>query len=295
MSVLRSFIPLSDLGSCGNFSPYKHSATSCFRYSFYEVRKSGYQLISKYYFFKIMKRKDCTHYIKPVWSYRVKRLNTTSGRKIFPSLRLSCYYGKKPPSPITFFPNGSNFSRYSRDSYTNREIQVLSRYFFCWIFWSFTLHEHNDNAIDLVNSKETAYWLICSLCKTGLSTFGAYVDKILIIEFIRPSKSPAGSSIIFVPKPNRSLWLFIDQRRFNNLTIKNRYFFVLVSKSLNRLSLAKHYTKLKLTYVYYLIYIKKWNKWKTAFKPDMFSISTVLCHLVLQMHLLISSHISTNV
>ena len=40
---------------------------------------------------------------------------------------------------------------------------------------------------------------------------------------VKPFKSPAGASILFDRKSNRSLWLCVNYRGFNNLTIKNWY------------------------------------------------------------------------
>jgi len=48
--------------------------------------------------------------------------------------------------------------------------------------------------------------------------------------------------------------------------IKNWYPLLLVSELFNRLSYTKIFTKLDLRNIYYRIYIKKGDEWKTAFK-----------------------------
>ena len=50
-----------------------------------------------------------------------------------------------------------------------------------------------------------------------------YLAKILKEGKIQPSQGQAGSPILFVPKPNgRGLRLYVDYRRLNNLTIKDK-------------------------------------------------------------------------
>ena len=47
------------------------------------------------------------------------------------------------------------------------------------------------------------------------------------------SLSPIGVPILFIPKKDRSLWLCIDYRGLNKITIKNRYPLLLLSKILD--------------------------------------------------------------
>jgi len=42
-------------------------------------------------------------------------------------------------------------------------------------------------------------------------------------SFIRPSVSPWGAPILFVHKKDGSLWMCIDYRQLNRVTIKNKY------------------------------------------------------------------------
>ena len=78
--------------------------------------------------------------------------------------------------------------------------------------------------------------------------------------WIRPSKLPAGVLILFIPKPDRTIRLYIDYRSLNKVTIKNRYPLPLVSKMLNQLSRAKIFTKLDLQDAYYRLHIKEGDK-----------------------------------
>ena len=67
-------------------------------------------------------------------------------------------------------------------------------------------------------------------------------------------------------KADGIIWLYVNYRRLNKITIKNQYPLLLVSELFNRLSYIKIFIKLDLYNIYYRIYIKKGDKQKTAFK-----------------------------
>ena len=95
-----------------------------------------------------------------------------------------------------------------------------------------------------------------------------YIDKHLANQFIRPSKSSAGASILFVKKLSGGLRLCVDYQGLNNITVKKRYLFPLIGESLDQLSKAKRYTQLNLTSAYHCLRIKKGDEWKTAFRTQ---------------------------
>ena len=77
---------------------------------------------------------------------------------------------------------------------------------------------------------------------------------------------PARAPILFVLKADSTIWLCVDYRRLNKIMIKNWYPLLLVGKLLDRLGHLKIFIKLDLYNMYYRLYIKKGDKWKTAFK-----------------------------
>ena len=101
-----------------------------------------------------------------------------------------------------------------------------------------------------------------------LEILKTYIEINLVNGFIQPSKSPAGASILFVRKPDKSLRLCVDYLGLNNLTIKNRYPLPLIGESLDRLGKGKRFTQLDLTSAYHRMRIKEGNKWKTAFRTE---------------------------
>ena len=60
--------------------------------------------------------------------------------------------------------------------------------------------EINDHVIELVDGKQPPYRPIYSLKPVELETLKAYIKTNLANGFIRPSKSPVGTSILFDQK-----------------------------------------------------------------------------------------------
>ena len=91
----------------------------------------------------------------------------------------------------------------------------------------------NENAIELEEDKQPLFGPIYSLGLVKLKILKTYIETNLANGFIRPSKSPTGSPILFDWKPNRKLCLCVDYWGLNNITIKNQYSLLLISKSLD--------------------------------------------------------------
>ena len=70
----------------------------------------------------------------------------------------------------------------------------------------------------------------------------------------------AGAPIMFVPKKDGGLRLYVDYRGLNKVTIKNRTPLLLISKTLDRLRHSKRFTKLDLKDTYYRLRIRKGDK-----------------------------------
>ena len=133
------------------------------------------------------------------------------------------------------------------------------------------LSEHigiNNHVIDLIIDKQPLYGPIYSLKPVELKTLKTYIETNLANGFIRPSKSPAATPILFICKKDGSFWLYVNYRGLINLTIKNRYRLPLISESLDCLGRAKRFTQLDSTNVYYQMQIQEGNKWKTTFQTQ---------------------------
>ena len=122
------------------------------------------------------------------------------------------------------------------------------------------LPEHtgiNDHAIELVDGQQPPYGPIYSLGPVELETLKAYIETNLANGFIRPFTSPAGALILFDRKSDSSLWLCVNYRGLNNLTIKNRYPLPLIGESLDKLGRARRFTQLDLTSAYHQMRIRE--------------------------------------
>jgi hypothetical protein len=61
------------------------------------------------------------------------------------------------------------------------------------------------------------------MSKKELVSIQEYTNINIKKGFIRPSELLVGYPIIFVPKKNRKLRLYINYQKLNNITIKNYY------------------------------------------------------------------------
>ena len=117
--------------------------------------------------------------------------------------------------------------------------------------------ELNEYAINLKDSKQPPYGPIYSLGPVELETLKTYIKTHFKTGFIWLSKSLASAPIFFDKKPDGSLFLCVDYRGLNNLTIKNWYSLSFIGESLDRLDQAKRFTQLELISAYYRMRIKK--------------------------------------
>ena len=91
----------------------------------------------------------------------------------------------------------------------------------------------------LKEGKQPPYGLIYSLEPVELETLKTYIKTKLANNFICLSKFSAGNPILFDKKFNRNFWFCVNYWGPNNITIKKRYLFLLVSKFFDCLGYAK--------------------------------------------------------
>ena len=130
-------------------------------------------------------------------------------------------------------------------------------------------HQPWDHPITLEEGKAPPWGPIYQLSERELKVQKEYIDENLKKGFIVPSKSPAASPMLFVPKPHSKtgeLRPCIDYRLLNAITIKDRYALPLIHELQDRLWEATIFTSLDLRGAYNLIRIKAGDEWKTAFR-----------------------------
>jgi hypothetical protein len=127
-------------------------------------------------------------------------------------------------------------------------------------------HQEWDHEIPIEPGRKPKFGPIYQLSAKELQTLREYLDENLKRGFIRPSKSPAGHPILFVPKKDGTLRLCVDYRTLNNITVKNRYALPLISELQDRFQGAKFFTSLDIREGYHKVRMKEGEEWKTAFR-----------------------------
>ncbi|SNX88162.1 related to Gag-pol polyprotein [Melanopsichium pennsylvanicum] len=130
-------------------------------------------------------------------------------------------------------------------------------------------HTKHDLHIELLPSSTPPQGPLYLKGPKEMAELRKYLKENLEKGFIRPSKSPARSPVLFVPKKDGGLRLCVDYRGLNEVTVKNRAPLPLIEEQLFLLRKAKIYTKLDLKAAYNLVRIANGDKWKTAFGTQL--------------------------
>ena len=117
-----------------------------------------------------------------------------------------------------------------------------------------------DCAIELQDGTHPLFGPIYNLSHAEFAALREYIDENLSKNFIRYSKSPARSPILFVKKKYRFLYMCVDYRGLNKVTKKNHYPFSLISRLLEQLESAKKNFKIYLRGAYKMVQVKKRNE-----------------------------------
>ena len=115
------------------------------------------------------------------------------------------------------------------------------------------------------------------------------IKDLLAQGFIRPSCSPYGAPVLFVPKKDGRWRMCIDYRALNKQTVKDRYPLPRIDLLLDRLGQARVFSKLDLAQGYHQIAMAEDSVEKTAFCTNIGQWSIWLCPLGCAMHPVLSS------
>jgi hypothetical protein len=98
---------------------------------------------------------------------------------------------------------------------------------------------------------------IYSLSKKELNILREHIKKNLTKSYIRPLTLPARYPILFVPKKDGKLRIYVNYRRLNEITVKNRYTLPLIHEMQDKIRKARIFSKFDLREAYYKIRMKK--------------------------------------
>ena len=92
------------------------------------------------------------------------------------------------------------------------------------------------------------------------------LQELLEKGFIRPSVSPWGAIVLFVKKKDDTLWLYVDYRHLNKMTVKNKYLLPRIDDLFDQLKGAGVFSKINLRSGYHQLRIKDADVNKTTFR-----------------------------
>ena len=119
--------------------------------------------------------------------------------------------------------------------------------------------------IDLIPRTEPIYIPPYRMAPVELRELKAQLEELLSKGFIRPSISPWGAPVLFVKKKYRSLWLCIDYRLLNRVTIRNQYPLPRIDELFIQLQGSRVYSKIDLRSGYHQLRVQESDVPKTAF------------------------------
>jgi hypothetical protein len=98
-----------------------------------------------------------------------------------------------------------------------------------------------------------------------LAELKEHIKELLEKGFVRPSSSPLGAPVIFVPKKDGTQRLCMDYRVLNEVTIKNKYPVPRIDDLFDQLHGACVFSKIDLQSGYHQLKIRECDIPKTAF------------------------------
>jgi hypothetical protein len=98
-----------------------------------------------------------------------------------------------------------------------------------------------------------------------LAELKEHIKELLEKGFIRPSSSPWGAPMIFVPKKDGTQRLCVDYHALNEVTVKNKYPLPRIDDLFDQLCGASVFSKIDLQSGYHQLKIRECDIPKTAF------------------------------
>jgi len=123
-----------------------------------------------------------------------------------------------------------------------------------------------DFTIDLIPDASPVSMAPYRMVPVELAELKKQIEELMEKQFIRPSASPWGASVLLVKKKDGSLRLCMDYRQLNKLTVKNKYPLPRIDDLLDQLKGAWVFSKIDLRSGYHQILVKSEDVQKMAFR-----------------------------
>jgi hypothetical protein len=123
-----------------------------------------------------------------------------------------------------------------------------------------------DMKIELLPGKLPPFGPIYSLSRQEEEALRTYIEEALKAGIIQPSRSSAGSPVMFVKKKDGSLRLCVDYRGLNAVTETDRSALPIIKDMLQRTFGCQYFSKVDLKSAFNLIRISEGSEHLTAFR-----------------------------
>ena len=129
-------------------------------------------------------------------------------------------------------------------------------------------HREIEFAIDVVPGATPTSITLYRMALVELKELNLQLQELLEKGFIRPSVSPWGAPVLFVKKKDGMLWLCVDYRQLNKMTVKNKYPLLRIDDLFDHLKGASVFSKIDLRSGYHQLRINDVDVHKTAFRTQ---------------------------
>lgn len=125
-----------------------------------------------------------------------------------------------------------------------------------------------EQDINLVPGARPVFKRPYRLANIERSAVSAHIQEMLDGGIIEPSQSNFASPFFFVPKKNGKLRFVSDFRELNKITVRDAYTLPRIDTVLESLGGNKYFTTMDMFSGYYQMFVKKEDRYKTAFITD---------------------------
>ncbi|GBG62047.1 hypothetical protein CBR_g28523 [Chara braunii] len=123
-----------------------------------------------------------------------------------------------------------------------------------------------QHRIEIEPGSRTPKGAVYRMSPKELEELRKQLDELLEKGWIRPSSSPFGAPVLFVPKKEGELRMCIDYRGLNAITVKNAEPLPRIDDLLDRVQGCKYFSKIDLKSGYHQLEVHSDDQYKTAFR-----------------------------